>query len=198
MSLRGTYSHTTTAHLPARVAAAVDLAQSRDFPLSCRIEQGRLVHALAHGARVRIGETGTGLGVGLAWLLEARHPGVPIVSVDRETERVRAVREMFADEPDLTLLNADWRAIEQHGPFDLLILDGGGNGKQEPPVDPTEVLTPGGTVVIDDFTPAETWPPLHEGKVDEARIWWLEHPALQAAEVRLAEDLSSIIATRRR
>ncbi len=79
MSLRGTYSHATaTDHLPARVAAAVDLAQSRDFPLSCRIEQGRLVHALAHGSRVRIGETGTGLGVGLAWRLEARPPAFPL------------------------------------------------------------------------------------------------------------------------
>ncbi len=105
---------------------------------------------------------------------------------------------MFADEPDLTLLNADWRAIEQHGPFDLLVLDGGGNGKQESPVDPTRVLTPGGIVVIDDFTPADTWPPMHEGKLDEARIWWLEHPAMRATEVQLAEDLSTIVATRRR
>lgn len=199
MSLHGTHSHaTTTVPLPARVATAVALARSRDFPLSCRIEQGRLVQALAQGARVRIGETGTGLGVGLAWLLEARHPGVPIVSVDRDSERVAAVRDMFADEPDLTLLIDDWHALERHGPFDLLILDGGGNGKQGPPVDPTQVLVPGGTVVIDDFTPADTWPPLHEGKPDTARIWWLEHPALHATEVRLAEDLSTIIATRRR
>ena len=91
-------------HLPERVADAVDLAKSRDFPLSCRIEQGRLVHALAQGARLRIGETGTGFGVGLAWLLESRRPAVPVVSVDRDPERVAAVREMFADEPDLTLL----------------------------------------------------------------------------------------------
>ena len=156
------------------------------------------MHALAQGARLRIGETGTGLGVGLAWLLEGRHPGVPIVSVDRDTERVTAVREMFADEPDLTLLNDDWRAIEQHGPFDLLILDGGGNGKTEPPPDPAAVLTPGGTVVIDDFTPADRWPSLHDGRPDVARIWWLEHPAMQAAEVQLTEDLSTIMATRRR
>lgn len=199
MSLRGTFSHATaTGHLPARVAAAVALAQSHDFPLSCRIEQGRLVHALAQGARVRIGETGTGLGVGLAWLLEARHPGVPIVSVERDTERVVAVRGLFAAEPDLTVLNDDWRAIAEHGPFDLLILDGGGNGKNEPPIDPTQVLTPGGTVVIDDFTPADAWPPLHNGQPDEARIWWLEHPALRATEVQLADDLSTIVATRRR
>lgn len=199
MSLRGTQSHaTTTDHLPARVAAAVHLAESHDFPLSCRIEQGRLVHALAQGARHRIGETGTGLGVGLAWVLEARRPGVPVVSVDRDAARVAAVRNMYADEPDLTLLNDDWRVIQAHGPFDLLILDGGGHGKNEPPLDPTQVLTPGGTVVIDDFTPADTWPPLHDGKRDDARIWWLEHPALQATEVRLSEDLSTIIATRRR
>jgi hypothetical protein len=44
MSLRGTHSHATAReHLPARVADAVGLARSRDFALSCRIEQGRLV-----------------------------------------------------------------------------------------------------------------------------------------------------------
>lgn len=198
MSLRGTESHVAALDaLPGRVRAATSLARSSDFPLSCRIEQGRLVQALAQGARVRIGETGTGLGVGLAWLLEGRHPGVPIVSVDREASRVDAVAELFEDEPDLTLLSDDWRAIEQHAPFDLLVLDGGGNGKTEPPIDPVSVLLPGGTVVIDDFTPSTSWPPMHEGKPDEARLWWLEHPALRSTEIRLSDDLSTIVATRR-
>lgn len=142
MSLRGTDSHTEVVNqLPQRVAAATQLAASHGFPLSCRREQGRLLFALAQGARVR---------------------------------------------------------IEEHAPFDLLILDGGGHGKNEPPIDPAQVLTPGGIVVIDDFTPADQWPPLHEGLPDQARMWWLEHPALRAVELRLAYDLSTVVATRRR
>lgn len=77
----------------------------------------------------------------------------------------------------------------------VLVLDGGGHGKVERPVDPTSVLAPGGIVVIDDFTPMTTWPPTHDGKPDVARTWWLEHPQLLATEVRLAPD--PIIATRK-
>jgi hypothetical protein len=55
---------------------------------------------------------------------------------------------------------------------------------------------PGGTVVVDDFTPATGWPPLHEGEVDRARLHWLEHPALRATELRLAPDLSAVVGTR--
>jgi hypothetical protein len=59
------------------------------------------------------------------------------------------------------------------------------------------VLKPGGTVVIDDLTPAATWPPRFGGQVDQARMHWLAHPALDAAELRLAPDLAALVATRR-
>jgi hypothetical protein len=52
------------------------------------------------------------------------------------------------------VLPGDWREIYRAAPFDLLVLDGGGY-----PSDPEELLKPGGTVVIDDLTPASTWPP---------------------------------------
>jgi predicted O-methyltransferase YrrM len=195
--MRGTASHVGQPVLPERVQLAVELARSMDFPLSCRIEQGRLLTALASGARTRIGETGTGCGVGLAWLLEGRRDGVEVVSVEREPSRHKGVAELFGSEPGVTLLGDDWRAIEERGPFDLLVLDGGGNGKTEPPIDPTSALTPGGTIVVDDFTPCDVWPPVHEGEPDEVRMWWLEHPRLQAAELRLAPDLSTIVATLR-
>lgn len=65
------------------------------------------------------------------------------------------------------------------------------------PADVERLLTPGGTVVVDDFTPATTWPPLHDGVPDLARLHWLEHPALRSAELRLAPDLSTVVGTRR-
>jgi hypothetical protein len=62
------------------------------------------------------------------------------------------------------------------------------------PPDPEELLKPGGTVVIDDLTPAAAWPPRFGGQVDQARIHWLTHPAVDAAELRLAPDLAALAA----
>jgi hypothetical protein len=98
----------------------------------------------------------------------------------------------------VAVVHGDWREIYRSGPFDLLVLDGGGQGKSgDDPADPEELLKPGGTAVIDDLTPASTWPPRFGGQVDQARMHWLTHPALDAAELRLAPDLAALVATRR-
>ncbi|MFC5034001.1 hypothetical protein ACQFX6_32845 [Streptomyces sp. DSM 41987] len=62
--------------------------------------------------------------------------------------------------------------------------------------DPGDLLVPGGTVVIDDFTPATSWPPHFNGAPDHPRIHWLTHPQLRAVEVRIAADLSAVVGTR--
>ncbi|MGW1000784.1 O-methyltransferase [Streptomyces sp. NPDC002520] len=196
MASDGTDTYTGTHGLPPLVRNALTAARAHGFPYSCRPEQGRLLHALAGGARARIGETGTGLGVGLAWLVSGARPGVRVCGVERDPEWAAA--EVFAGRSEVTVLCGDWRLIEEHGPFDLLVLDGGGQGKAPGDVaaDVERLLVPGGTVVVDDFTPATTWPPLHEGVPDLARLHWLEHPALRAAELRLAPDLSTVVGTR--
>jgi len=207
MSILGTSSSTDradradTGALPEPVARAVELATRLGFARSCRPEHGRLLRALAAGAAPGpaggIGETGTGCGVGLGWLIAGRRPGVRLVSIEREAELVHAVRELFADVPDLEVLHGDWTAIHEHGPFDLLVLDGGGNGKQTSAADPLRLLTPGGTLVVDDLTPLTAWPPTHRGAPDTGRTVWYDHPALLTTEVRLALDLSTLLATRR-
>ncbi|MGW0991954.1 O-methyltransferase [Streptomyces sp. NPDC002523] len=198
MTNLGTEAYSGVDGLPELVRDALGRARAHGFPYSCRPEQGRLLHALAGGARARIGETGTGLGVGLAWLVSGARPGVRVCSVERDPEWARAAAEVFAGRSEVTVLCGDWRLIEEHGPFDLLVLDGGGQGKVPGDVaaDVERLLVPGGTVVVDDFTPATTWPPLHEGVPDLARLHWLEHPALRAAELRLAPDLSTVVGTR--
>ncbi|MFI9149421.1 O-methyltransferase [Streptomyces sp. NPDC053367] len=199
MSIAGTAAHATAGPLPPLVARAVAAARAHGFPHSCRPEQGRLLHALAGGARTVVGESGTGLGVGLAWLASGAGDGVRLVSVERDPERARAAAALFAGRPEVRVLTGDWRRLEEHGPFELLVLDGGGQGKvpEDPPADVEWLLAPGGTVVVDDFTPATTWPPLHEGRPDRARLHWLTHPALNAVELRLAPDLSAVVGTRR-
>ncbi|MFF4543216.1 O-methyltransferase [Streptomyces sp. NPDC001406] len=198
MALSGTDAYTAVDDLPPLVRRAVTAARDHGFPYSCRPEQGRLLYALAGGARARIGETGTGLGVGLAWLAAGAGADVRLYSIEREPERARAAAGIFAGRPGVEVLTGNWRRIEEHAPYDLLVLDGGGQGKApgDTPADVARLLVPGGTVVVDDFTPATTWPPLHDGLPDRARLHWLEHPALCSAELRLASDLSAVVGTR--
>ncbi|MFC3576715.1 O-methyltransferase [Streptomyces yaanensis] len=199
MSLTGTDAYDSAGPLPSLVERAVAAARRHGFAHSCRPEQGRLLHTLAGGAAGIVGETGTGCGVGLAWLASGVREGVRLVSVERDAERARVATEVFADRPEVEILHGDWRRIEERGPYDLLVLDGGGQGKApgDLAADVTRLLAPDGTVVIDDFTPAPGWPPLHDGVPDTARLHWLEHPALRATELRLARDLSTVVGVRR-
>ncbi|MFF4830247.1 O-methyltransferase [Streptomyces sp. NPDC001315] len=198
MSISGTDAYDSHDHLPPLVERALAAARAHGFPYSCRPEQGRLLHALAGGARGLIGETGTGFGVGLAWLASGAGDGVRLVSVERDPERARVAAEVFAGRPEVEVLTGDWQRIGERGPYDLLVLDGGGQGKGGgPSADVERLLTPGGTAVVDDFTPATTWPPMYEGRPDAARRFWLDHPALRSVELRLAPDLSAVVGTRR-
>jgi predicted O-methyltransferase YrrM len=78
MTERGTNAYKQLTDVPPPVARAVRAARAAGFAFSCRPEQGRLLYALAGGATAAIGETGTGCGVGLAWLATVvgtrRHP----------------------------------------------------------------------------------------------------------------------------
>jgi len=189
MTLSGTARHEEQTDLPPLVRAAVEAARRAGFDRSCLPEQGRLLQVLAGGAG-RIGETGTGYGVGLAWLASGARPDAELFSIDRATAAE-------VDDPRVRIRRGDWRELQTDGPFDLLVLDGGGQGKgDEPPLDPGEWLTPGGLVVIDDFTPLTGWPPRYDGRPDEARLYWLEHPRLRTAEIRLTPTAATLVGTR--
>ncbi|WP_331769908.1 class I SAM-dependent methyltransferase (plasmid) [Embleya sp. NBC_00888] len=197
MSLQGTDAYQDDDDtIPTLVRRAVRAARRHGFAFSCRPEQGRLLRVLAAGATRRIGETGTGYGVGLAWLASGAASGTRLVSVERDAERAAIAAEVFRDCEHVDVLHGDWRRIADHGPYDLLVLDGGGQAKGNGTADPARLLAPGGSVVIDDFTPATTWPPHFDGALDRPRLHWLEHPELRATELRLAPDLSVIVGTR--
>ena len=197
MSPEGTPRYEGLTDLPPLVERAVDLARREGFAYSCRPEHGRLLSALAAGAG-RIGETGTGCGVGLAWLASGARPGTRLFSVELDAGRAALAAELFAGQPQVTVFHGNWTAIAREAPFDLLVLDGGGQAKAGgAPADPEALLRPGGTLVIDDLTPASAWPPLFEGQPDPGRMHWHNHPAVDAAEVRLAPDLAALVVTRR-
>lgn len=177
MSVSGTASYEGVEGLPGEVARAIRLARTLNFESSCRLEQGRLLATLAGGRRGGvIGETGTGCGVGLSWMLSATKGDSQFFSVERDTERAIASQMLFEGYPNVKIDNDEWPSLLNHGPFDLLVLDGGGSGKSDEPVVVGEALTMGGTLVVDDFTPFIEWPPMHQGQRDDARLHWLEHP----------------------
>ncbi len=196
MSVSGTAAYADWPELSPLVRAAVALARRLAFPSSCRPAQGELLRVLARGVGAgTIGETGTGCGVGLAWLASAADPGARLFSVEREPTRAAAAAALFANHPGVRVEHADYPALARYGPFDLLVLDGGGQGKaDEPPLSPADWLRPGGVVVLDDFTPSVRWPPLHDGAPDTARQYWLTHPDLLATQVNVAPDATTIVA----
>lgn len=195
MTERGNTAYADVENLPALVRRAVEEGQRQGFDNSCAPEQGRLLALLAKGrSGGRIGETGTGCGVGLAWMIDAAGPGTSFVSIERDEHRARTTRETL---PQATILHGDWTELREHGPFDLLVLDGGGKGKDPGgggPLDPADGwLNPGGTIVLDDFVPAGT---PDADKHDAARRHWLEHPLLHATELRLTPALATIVGVR--
>jgi predicted O-methyltransferase YrrM len=199
MAINGTAAHEAIAAsegLPPLVRAAVALARECGFEFSCLPEHGELLRVLARGAGPGvIGETGTGCGVGLAWIASAAHPEAHIISVERDVHRARRVAELFRDVPQVRVLRGDWRGLREYGPFDLLALDGGGQGKgTDPPIDPAHWLSRGGLVVMDDFAPLTGWPPLFQGEIDEVRRHWLEHPRLRATQMNVTRDWSALLA----
>lgn len=191
------YAALDPASLPDLVNRAVAAARELGFGLCVDPATGRLLQSLAAGvpAGGLIGETGTGTGVGLAWMASHADPSTNLVSVEVDADRAAAAREVFADTSNVTVVQADAGDLFDRGPFDLLVHDGGwGSGKTGGErVDESLVLKEGGLMTIDDFTPMRGWPPTFNGKLDEPRAYWLTRPDLLATEIRVASDVAVIV-----
>ncbi|MET9557311.1 class I SAM-dependent methyltransferase [Streptomyces sp. NPDC006645] len=182
--------------VPERVVAAERMAFEAGFRLSCIPEVGRLlrVAAAAKPGGV-VAESGTGSGVGTAWLHSGLAGGARLVTVERDEELARRAAGLFADDERVSVLTGDWRLLERHAPFDVFFCDGG--GKRDDPQRVVDLLAPGGLLIMDDFTPSPDWPPRFEGEVDELRHFYLTHPELDATDVLTTPASSAVVATRR-
>ncbi len=182
--------------VPDRVAAAERHAAASGFTKSCTREVGRLLSATA-AAKPRgvVAESGTGAGVGTAWLHSGLAAGARLITVERDETLAAHASAAFADDRRVTVLCGDWTLLAAHAPFDVFFCDGG--GKRDAPDAVVDLLAPGGVLVLDDFTPSAGWPPVFEGEVDELRLRYLTHPALVATEVLTTARTSAVIAVRR-
>lgn len=198
MSISGTAKHLSLSGLPELVERAVHLAAEAGFDKSCLPEHGRLLAILSAGRNGGvIGETGTGCGVGLAWMVSAASSNTRFVSVELDHDRATVAAELFADRPNVSVVEGDWSVLKDHGPFDLLVLDGGGAGKGDEPIEPSGWLRPAGALVIDDFTPNGDWPRTYGGAIDAARMHWLQHPEMVATEIQTTHKWCTLVAIRR-
>ena len=176
--------------LPPLVARATELAERMRFTRSCIPEVGRLLHVLAsERGRGRVAEIGAGCGVGTAWIAAGLPPEVPLFTAELDSERAAAVRELFAGDPDVHVLEGDWAAVlEPEAPFDLLFLDSAAAKQQPERV--LALLAPRGTTVLDDLTPGR---PV-DG--DPIREFWLRRPELAATELLTTPASAAIVAVR--
>lgn len=182
--------------VPARVLAAERIAVEAGFEKSCIREVGRLLRtAAAAKPGGVVAESGTGSGVGTAWLHSGLGVGARLVTVERDEKLARRAAGVFADDSRVGVLTGDWRLLERHAPFDVFFCDGG--GKRDDPRRVVELLAPGGILVLDDFTPSAEWPPRFGGEVDELRLFYLTHPELDATEVLTTPTSSAVVAARR-
>jgi predicted O-methyltransferase YrrM len=181
--------------LPPVVSRALDLSGRLGFFSSTRHETGRLLAALAASRTGTLAEFGTGCGVGSAWLASGMTERSRVVTAEVSRSLATQVRELFAAEDRVEVVAGDWSVLERYAPFALLFVDVR-DAKRSPDA-VADLIEPGGMVVLDDFTPCASWPPVYEGRVDVTREHWLVDERFTAVEVMVSADSSVVIAVRR-
>ena len=182
--------------LPAVVRRAFDVSRKHGYVSFCRNETGRLLATHAATRSGTLAEFGTGTGVGTAWLRSGVRNSARILTAELDAKLAGAAAEIFTDDDQVEVVAADWSTLKTRGPFSLLFLDAR-EPKDSGADTVVDLIEPGGVVVLDDFTPCESWPPVYGGRVDVLREQWLTDERFTTVEVMVAPDTSVLIATKR-
>lgn len=201
--------------LPEIVRKANQLAEELNFPLlpegrpvgykgppsACIPQVGKLLQVLASGKpNGRIGEQGTGSGVGTAWLASGLRNDARLISVEINPTLATAVSELFKEYPNVEIKTGDWHVVmSPDQPYDLLFVDAIPRGEL---LDPSnwdalvELIKIGGQIVMDDLTPVELWLPEWNAIVDAKREFAFANPRVVGVEVRATTTTSALLVTR--
>ncbi len=170
---------------PELVAAAERRASAAGFAMSSERPVGQLLAVLAGSVRRggRILEMGTGVGVGLAWIVEGLtgRTDVEVISIelDPATARLAAAARWPAF---VRLLVGDvLSSYDELGRFNLIFADAQ-DGKWESLDRTVAALQPGGLLLVDDMAPAEWSSAEHEANTAQVREYLLGHPELTCVE----------------
>jgi predicted O-methyltransferase YrrM len=200
--------------LPEIVRKANALANQLNFPLmpegrpaghqgppsACIPPVGRLLQVLASGKPGgRIGEQGTGAGVGTAWLTSGLCGNAQLISVEIDPLRATEVAKLFVDYPDVEIRMGDWHDVmSPNEPYDLLFMDATPRGDLVPAKWDAfvDLIKIGGQIVMDDLIPVELWPPDWDEIIDAKREFAFANPRVVGTEVRTTAATSALIVTR--
>lgn len=192
---------------PPLVARARALAREVSFPLTREEARhagpsaslpgvGRFLAMLAAGCvGGTIGELGTAIGIGAAWIASAMPDDCKLITVEINEERARVARELLAEDPRVEVVTGDAvTVLSTRGPFDLLFSDGGGPDHDWQ----VNMLRIGGRVVNDDVTPQKVLPPDSPFLVDDRkRRAFFTDPRLVSVEVVLPDLRNSLLVATR-
>jgi predicted O-methyltransferase YrrM len=195
--------------LPSLVIRAQDLAKQKGFaltreeagpgrPSACLPGVGRFLAVLAAGCAGppsgRIGELGTGAGIGAGWMASAMPADCALITAEIDERLAGAVRELFAADPRIEVVTGDaLRVMPGRGPFDLLFADSGVRDRAGFAA-LVSSLRIGGRIVMDDVTPELMLPPdspLRAG--DIKREFFSAEPRLVSTEIVLPDLHNSLL-----
>jgi predicted O-methyltransferase YrrM len=184
---------------PPLVTRARTLARQEGFPLTQQEAGpsaslpgvGRFLAMLAAGCTGgRIGELGTGTGIGAAWITSAMPHDCTLITAEIDPRRAAAARELLAEDPRVEVLTGDAVSImSSRRPFDLLFCDSSGSDG----VDLVSLLRVGGRIVMDDVTPQKALPPDSPYKASDPKRQFFGDPRLISTEVVLPDLENSLL-----
>ena len=195
--------------LPSLVTRAHVLARQAGFaltreeagpgrPSACLPGVGRFLAVLAAGcagpAPGRIGELGTGAGIGAAWMASAMPADCTLVTAEIDEQLASAARGLFAADPRVEVVTGDaLRLMPGRGPFDLLFADSGVRDRAGFAA-LVSSLRAGGRIVMDDVTPERALPPDSPLRAaDVKREFFGGEPRLVSTEVVLPDLRNSLL-----
>jgi predicted O-methyltransferase YrrM len=192
--------------LPPLVARTQALAQEVGFaltreqagpgrPSACLPDVGRFLAVLAAGcAGGRIGELGTGAGIGAAWIASAMPADCVLITAEIDESLASAVRHVLGADRRIEVITADaLRVMSGRGPFDLLFADCGVRDRAGFAA-LVGSLRVGGRIVMDDVTPERMLPPDSPLRAsDIKREFFSGEPRLVSTEVVLPDLNNSLL-----
>ncbi|HYS32990.1 MAG TPA: class I SAM-dependent methyltransferase [Streptosporangiaceae bacterium] len=164
-------------------------------PSCCLPGVGRVLAVLASGCHGgRIGEIGTGVGVGSAWMASAMPADCTLVTVEIDRDRAAHATSLLASDGRVRVLTGDaGELIPTCAPYDLLFADGGRPDRAGYAA-LVDLLLIGGQLVADDVTPLATTPagsPVLAS--DVKRNFFFGEPRLVSTEIVLPDLRNSLL-----
>lgn len=191
---------------PPLVTRARALARQAGFPLTreeagpdrpsaCLPGVGRFLAMLAAGcAGGRIGELGTGAGIGAAWMAGTMPADCVLITAEIDERLAGLARELLEEDPRVKVITGDAVTVmSSRGPFDLLFVDSGvrdeaGFGAM------VSLLRVGGRVVMDDLTPQRVQRADSPLLANGMKRRFFTHPGLVSTEIVLPDLDNSLLA----